>query len=442
MNWINEKGSHVIRFLLLAAAVESPIEEIIDADGLSNTNPSSKTMTERTSVPGAPDATPCIGICLVFPPGKDHHTSYPFGLHSSCIIPWNYHSVEDRFYLQSKFCSRVVYSAGDDGSYRACHSCEKIWSNDQFESIFERIKFGVHVNTPLHYQPIGGLVQIARRKTEQLEQMHLIKLNNNRTLARQAASLALADHKQWVLVVASGRVDRVASLVQACLKRKMGIQGLLVQYICAADKLYKPKGYTHEDIQRVLVLLRLGGSHVAEFAHRSLFLPSPTTARWNSVVSPIRLSVQKPTVEEVEENIRSFLEALAELNVDINLQGSKIKHQIFVLDEFAIEKRPRWDDHSNMFIGICREHGGRVPLEFISEKELDIFCNALDEGTIHAACEVSNLNTWSVSLLKINPARPPLVRFVHCQRTLGKLALESISFLAPAKKSLGLSMQR
>ena len=41
------------------------------------------------------------------------------------------------------------------------------------------------------------------------------------------------------------------------------------------------------------------------------------------------------------------------------------------------------------FLGACREHSHKVPLEFVSEKELEIFCNALDRGEIHAACEVS-----------------------------------------------------
>jgi len=48
-----------------------------------------------------------------------------------------------------------------------------------------------------------------------------------------------------------------------------------------------------------------------------------------------------------------------------------------------------------MFLGVCREHGHRVPLEFISEKELDIFCDALDNGDIHAACEVRFVSSKS-----------------------------------------------
>jgi hypothetical protein len=326
----------------------------------------------------------CVGISLEFPPGKNHHTSYPFSLHNIRTLPWDYHSISDNFFLQSSRCIRWIgTSETPQGEGReACRACKDIRSDDNYSTMMDRINDGVHPNSTLDYQPIGGLIELVRRKTDQIEQMRLTKLNDNRKLQTHAVSLA--DHKQWILAIASGRVERVAALVQAGLKRKVGVKGLITQYERAAVKLYKPKGYTNEDIMRSIVMLRLGGSRVAEFAHRSTFLPSPTTARRNAVVSPLRVSVGKPTILDAEENILSSLGPLEGLDTD----NCNIKHQVFVLDELAVEKRPRWDDRTNMFLGACREHGDKVPLEFISEKELEIFCDALDNGDIHAACEV------------------------------------------------------
>ena len=321
----------------------------------------------------------CVGILLEFPPERNHHTSYPFGLHNTHALPWDYHSISNKFFLQS---TRCIGQIDETHQSEACRACEDIRSNDNYATMTDRIKHGVHLNSTLNYQPIGGLIELVRRKTDQIEQMHLTKLNDNRKLETHAASLA--DHKQWILAIASGRVERVSSLVQAGLKRRVGVKGLIAQYERAAVKLYKPKGYTNEDVMRSIVMLRLGGSRIAEFAHRSTFLPSPTTARRNAVTLPLKVSVGKPTVLDAEENILVSLGPLEGLDTD----GCKIKHQVFVLDEIAIEKRPRWDDRTNMFLGACREHGHRVPLEFVSEKELDIFCDALDNGDIHAACEV------------------------------------------------------
>ena len=88
--------------------------------------------------------------------------------------------------------------------------------------------------------------------------MRLTKLNDTWKLVGKAA--ALEDHKQWILAVASGKVDRVAALVQAGLQNNIGIRGLIAEYEWAALKLYRPRGYTEEDMMRSIVMLRLGGT--------------------------------------------------------------------------------------------------------------------------------------------------------------------------------------
>jgi hypothetical protein len=59
-----------------------------------------------------------------------------------------------------------------------------------------------------------------------------------------------------------------------------------------------------------------------------------------------------------------------------------------MLDELAVEKRVRWDDSGNKFQGTCREHNHNIPLEFTSERELDVLCEALEKDEVHLATEV------------------------------------------------------
>jgi hypothetical protein len=110
---------------------------------------------------------------------------------------------------------------------------------------------GTHENVPLVYHGIGGLMTIVRRKTDQIAQLRMSKLNDSRKLLAKAG--VLEDHKQLILAIASGRVERVAPLVQAALKNGAGIGTIIQQYERAAEKLYKPKGYTNEDIMRSIV---------------------------------------------------------------------------------------------------------------------------------------------------------------------------------------------
>ena len=75
---------------------------------------------------------------------------------------------------------------------------------------------------------IRGLVTAVRRRIGQVQQLQMTKLNNSQKLLGKAA--ALEDHKQWILVIVSGRVDHVVALVQPGLAHHKGVRSLIQQY--------------------------------------------------------------------------------------------------------------------------------------------------------------------------------------------------------------------
>jgi hypothetical protein len=336
------------------SASPSANQEIIDVDEIEVVKVVKgvgKQVDEQNDV-HKPAKRPCEGVLITFPEGMNQHTSYPFGLHSEHLVPWNYRSIDDKFYLQAKSCQKSSSMAGG-----MCKNCQKLTSSSLYTGIMERIRFGAHENIPLAYHGVGGLMTIARRKTDQIEQLRMSKLNDSRKLLVKASTLE--DHKQWILAIASGRVDRVASLVQAGLKHRAGIKTIIQQYKRASEKLYKPKGYTKDDIMRSIVLLRLGGARVAEFAHQSLALPSLTTIRRETVLPALLVSPSTPTIVEVEANIVSCYSSFSggtPHECDPWKRPSKIVHQVIMLDELAVEKRVRWDDSHNKFQGTCHKH--------------------------------------------------------------------------------------
>ncbi|KAH9043907.1 hypothetical protein EDB85DRAFT_2071109 [Lactarius pseudohatsudake] len=281
----------------------------------------------------------------------------------------------------------------------------------------DQIQHGVHENPLLVYHGVGGLIEVARRKIEQL--------NASRRLLGKAA--ALDDHKQWMMAIASGRVERVASLVQAGLKHKAGIKTLIQQYERAAEKLYQPKGYSNKDLMRSIVMLRLGGAHVAEFAHCSLSLPSVTTIRCNTVLQSLIVSPSAPTVAEVERNIMSCNSGLASVSdtLDLTLDsgrssgGLQVVHQVIMFDELAIEQRVRWDDSTNKFLRICHEHGHKIPLEFTSERELDILCDAISNNMVHLASEATVAGIGALSEVPREYSVWPIMFSGTCKRETG-----------------------
>jgi hypothetical protein len=146
---------------------------------------------------------------------------------------------------------------------------------------------------------------------------------------------------------------------------------------------------------RSIVLLRLGGARVAEFAHRSLSLPSLTTIRHNTVLHALVVSPSFPTPTEIEANLRSCYAAWGSIceshsGPGLGLRGGTqtIIHEVIMLDELATEKRVRWDDSTNKFLGTCHEHNHNIPLDFTLEKELDMLCDAIAHDQVHLALEV------------------------------------------------------
>jgi hypothetical protein len=127
------------------------------------------------------------------------------------VVPWNYHSIDDKFYLQAKLCQKSSSMAG-----RVCKNCQELTSSTLYTGIMNRIKVSAHENIPLAYHGVGGLMAVTRRKTDQNEQLHMSKLNDSQKLLVKASTLK--DHKQWVLAITSGWVNHVALLVQAGLK--------------------------------------------------------------------------------------------------------------------------------------------------------------------------------------------------------------------------------
>ncbi len=190
-----------------------------------------------------------------------------------------------------------------------------------------------------------------------------------------------------------------------------------------AEKLYQPKGYSNEDLMRSIVMLRLGGACVVEFAHRSLSLPSITTIQHNTVLQPLIVSPSMPTVTEIEENITLCYSGLPgvgnTLDSGKSSGGLQVVHQVIMFDELAIEQCICWDDLTNKFLGICREHGHEIPLKFTSERELDFLCDVISNNTVHLASEATVAGIGALSEIPREYSVRPIMFSGTCKRETG-----------------------
>jgi hypothetical protein len=71
-----------------------------------------------------------------------------------------------------------------------------------------------------------------------------------------------------------------------------------------------------------------------------------------------------------------------------NLESHKkskdcVKPQVLMLDEIVTERRARYDDRTNMVVGVCREHANKVPLQLDMEDNLKMLVDGLKERDGH-----------------------------------------------------------
>ena len=355
----------------LPASIEQPSEDaIIDVDAFEY---------EDTLKQPKKSATACEGYAIIFPDGKSPHTAYPFVLHDTIILPWDYALKNGVMKLFARSCRGL-----SGGSGVTCQSCRNLAKNETLESILTRMEDGIHENAGFAYYGFSGLQEILRRKNQLIEFYRLRGLNQAKKLLVKAA--ALSDQKRLLMAIASGRASRVDRLINIGLRQNKGARGLLASYMAAAEGYYNPKSFTEEEDMKALLLWKLGGNRVAEINHQANNAPSISYLRTRSTVPPIVPSHEQPTVNQVTTNVEATFDGV--LDVIHGENSSGIIHTVLMFDEIATEKRIRWDPKTNYFLGLCREHGHKTATEFINEGDLEELFQALDDGRVHHAGEV------------------------------------------------------
>ncbi|TFK70649.1 hypothetical protein BDN72DRAFT_870211 [Pluteus cervinus] len=333
----------------------------------------------------------CKGFRLDFPDGMSPYGAYPSELHTRYVLPWDYTIQRGVMTLYAQTCSDADRGLVER-EFTSCKACRQLKRNDILMGIMERLQDGVHESLSWEFHGLAGLRELLRRKNAQTEFYRLRGLNQARTLLGKAT--ALSDHKRLVSAVAMG------------LSQNRGIRGLLSMVEAAAQDLYHPKSWTETEEMRALLLLKMGGSRVAQVNQRSSGAPSLTYLRQRSFTPPIVPSPSHPTASEVSQNVKAVFQNV----IEIVQERVKAQHVVVMFDELATEKRIRYDEGTNFFLGVCREHGDQVSLEFNGESDLEELFKALDEKQIHYAAEAT---IAALGVLcndhRIYPARPVLV---------------------------------
>jgi hypothetical protein len=210
-------------------------------------------------------------------------------------------------------------------------------------------------------------------------------LNKDRLIAGFTSKLD--DTKRLHLAIASGKVKNVDALFRVAINHGRSVRTVLQRYCDAAAGIYTPRNNSEVAKMQGILLWRIGGIRVAQFAHLALGLPSMSVLRRESTMLPIMPSPGFPTLSGIEANMHAiFTDGLLDALKSAN---EKVFHLVLMLDEIATEKHLRWDDRTNHILGLCREHAHRTSTTFESEHVLDDVMECVNNGTVHYATEVS-----------------------------------------------------
>jgi hypothetical protein len=105
----------------------------------------------------------CKGYILPFSNGKSPHNSYPFALHDTLILPWDYSLRNGVMTLFSRTCVTFV----DEGT-QSCPKCQLLQGNEMLEKILRRIDEGIHENAGYAYYGFSALSEVLHCRTQQL----------------------------------------------------------------------------------------------------------------------------------------------------------------------------------------------------------------------------------------------------------------------------------
>ncbi|TFK79418.1 hypothetical protein K466DRAFT_505593 [Polyporus arcularius HHB13444] len=273
-----------------------------------------------------------------------------------------------------------VPSRSGSDSIGPCRNCEQLQSNHAVTGIVDRMRNGIHENTPHPYLPFASLGDLLRRKNTQIDRLRFENLNMARTLLIRGRTID--GYKRFVHAVASSDLHtRVHKVVSIARSNSMSVHAIVARLDQANARVYSSRTYDEIDYQQAYLLWKLGGQRAADLGSRALGLPSLSATRRKFTSSPIIASATFPTVEEMLENLEIILppSSLTDANAAYVIE----------VDELKTEKRFRWDPWTNKILGVCREHGHLCSLEFHSVDEVRILGDLLCAEQVHAATEAT-----------------------------------------------------
>ncbi|KAJ8473666.1 hypothetical protein ONZ45_g16214 [Pleurotus djamor] len=375
----------------------APSYSLLDSE---STASGSSTLTRA----GAPSLTPletrqdlsqhepdlaCKGLLFEFS-DNSIYLSYPWHLHHYQQLSYHFTSVEakgTRFRIRSNNCLNLTVAGKS-----VCPRCEELNTSEEVSHLRERAASQPSSGTNYRFYSFQQLCELLIKKNTQINDLKLQCMN----LSRKASSLngRLSDHQLMMSIIAEKDIPGLQRIIAVAIQQNRSPGEIIRRIKRARDGLYSVKSFTQQDMDIATMGLIAGGPKLAYALAHAFSLPSVRTIQANLKQHRVIASVGFPLLSEALHN----LEGLATRTSTIGKRG-----YVLMVDECALEERPRFDSQRDAVLGLCREHCDIVDttatsIETIREIEL-----ALDEDSVHRAREATVMSVAPFAASHYNP---------------------------------------
>ncbi|KAH9928182.1 uncharacterized protein B0H18DRAFT_857228, partial [Fomitopsis serialis] len=205
----------------------------------------------------------------------------------------------------------------------------------------------------------------------------------------ERTTVRLSDYERFKALIASGDVEGTDRLVRVAIKNHRSISEICNRMIRATLGLYNVKSFTRKHYDLMRLTGALGGPKLQFAVADALQLPGISTTRAHSLVLLIEACLGFPILAEFLHNLGALDSAGVLWESSSN--GSRQRRRGFqiMVDELALEERPRYDSRRDAVLGMARETSHEVDLSVLTLENLEAAADALEDGSMAVAKEAT-----------------------------------------------------
>lgn len=190
------------------------------------------------------------------------------------------------------------------------------------------------------------------------------------------------------MAVAENKVPRIQQLLQQGVKTGASVSKIIGKLEASLCGVYQARGYSTDDYDIALLVLRLGGRKLLYAMSKHIAIPSIRTLRRHSVFTKLAPSLGAPSLDNIIHNINALIASRPSAN-DSNLGRPFISGVCIQWDEISIEEVADWFPELDAVGGLCREHSAGIDTTLSTFDHALSIARALHEGVVHRGKEAS-----------------------------------------------------